>query len=94
MTDSLCSFEARVEQFLRQIRRIEHRLRAAFAVAHIDEDDAAEIAAGVDPAGQSDCLPDVCRAQFVAMMCSFHSSVECEIQNEEFSFQESADSCL
>jgi hypothetical protein len=55
-----------------QIRRIKHRLRAAFAVADVNEDEAAEVAAGMDPAGQRDGLPDVCRAQFVAMMRAFH----------------------
>jgi hypothetical protein len=48
-------------------------LRAAFAVADVNEDEAAEVAAGMDPAGQRDGLPDVCRAQFVAMMRAFHS---------------------
>ena len=32
----------------------------------------AQIAAGMDPTGQSDRLPDVRRAQFVAMMRAFH----------------------
>ena len=39
-----------------------------FAVADINEDEAAEVAPGIDPAGQGDYLPDVCRAQFVAKM--------------------------
>ena len=60
------------KQFRRQIGRIENRLRAAFAVADVNEDEAAEVAAGVNPAGQRDGLPDVCRAQFVAMMRAFH----------------------
>jgi hypothetical protein len=47
-------------------------LRAAFAVADVNEDESTEVAAGMNPAGQSDSLPDVCRAQFVAMMCAFH----------------------
>jgi hypothetical protein len=38
----------------------------------------------MDPAGQRDRLPDVCRAQFIAMMCAFHVNAECRIQNEEF----------
>ena len=41
-----------LEEFLRQIRRVKHRLRAAFAVADVNEDEAAEVAAGMDPAGQ------------------------------------------
>ena len=71
-THSLRSAAACVEQFLGQIRRIEDRLRAAFAVADVNKDQAAEVAAGMDPAGQRDGLPDVCRAQFVAMMRAFH----------------------
>ena len=60
------------EQFRRQIGRIENRLRAAFAVADVNEDEAAEVAAGMNPAGERDGLPDVRRAQFVAMMRAFH----------------------
>jgi len=47
-------------------------LGAAFAVADVDEDEAAEVAARMDPTGQSDGLADVRRAQLVAMMRSFH----------------------
>jgi hypothetical protein len=47
-------------------------LRAAFAVADVNEDESAQVAAGVNPAGKRDGLPDVCRAQFVAMMRAFH----------------------
>jgi hypothetical protein len=54
------------------MRRIKNGLRAAFAVTDVNEDEAAEIAAGVNPAGQRDGLPDVCRAQLVAMMRAFH----------------------
>jgi hypothetical protein len=72
-THSLRKRGGAVEKFLRQIRRIENRLRAAFAVADVNEDEAAEVAAGMDPAGQRDGLPDVRRAQFVAMMRAFHS---------------------
>ena len=60
------------KKFFRQIARIENRLRAAFAVADVDEDEAAEIASGVNPAVQSDRLSDVRRAQFVAMVRAFH----------------------
>ena len=41
-----------LEQFLRQVGRIEDRLGAAFAVADVNEDEPAEVAAGVDPAGR------------------------------------------
>ena len=61
-----------LEKFLRQIRRVKNRLRAAFAVADVNEDEAAKVAAGMNPAGQRDRLPDVRRAQFVAMMRAFH----------------------
>ena len=81
-THSLRSAAALLEQFLRQIGRVEHGLRAAFAVADVNEDEAAEVAAGMDPAGQRDGLPDVRRAQFVAMMRAFHSLT----RNAEFGF--------
>ncbi len=64
-----------VEQVLGQVRGIEDGLGAAFAVADVNEDEAAEVAAGMDPAGQSDCLPDVGRAQFVAVMRTFHEII-------------------
>src|SRR5581483_1118751 len=60
------------EKFLRQIGRVENGLRAAFAVADINENEASQIAARVDPAGQCDYLPDVRGAQFVAVMRAFH----------------------
>ena len=63
------------EEFRRQIARIKNRLRAAFAVADVYENEAAEVAAGMNPAGERDGLPDVCRAQFVAMMRAFHEIV-------------------
>jgi hypothetical protein len=47
-------------------------LRAAFAIADINEDKATEVAAGMDPAGKRCGLPDVRGAKFVAMMRSFH----------------------
>jgi hypothetical protein len=80
-----------LEQFLGPIRRIEHGLGAAFAVADINEDEAAEIAPGMNPAGERDGLPDVSRAQFVAMMRAFHLSAECGIRIAEFSTQANAD---
>ena len=68
-----------LEQFLGQIGRVEDGLGAAFAVADINENQSAEVAAGVDPAGQGDDLPDVCRAQFVAMMCAFHVKIRSRV---------------
>jgi hypothetical protein len=50
-------------------------LGAAFAVADINKNQAAKIAAGMDPAGQGDHLPDVRRAQFIAMMRAFHVKI-------------------
>jgi hypothetical protein len=47
-------------------------LGAAFAVPDINKDQPAEIAPGMDPAGQGDNLPDMFRAQFVAMVRAFH----------------------
>ena len=69
-----------LEKFLGQIGRIKNSLRAAFAVADVNEDEAAEVAPGMDPAGQGDDLPDVRRAQFVAMMRAFHSNADCRIR--------------
>ena len=48
-----------VEQLACQIGRIKDGLRAAFAVADVYEDDAAQIAPGMDPAAEGDGLPDV-----------------------------------
>ncbi len=53
------------------------RLGAPFAVAHVDEDHAAQVAPGVDPAVEGDDLADVRRAQFVAVMRTFHE-FKCE----------------
>ena len=47
------------KKLLGQVGRIENGLRAALAVADINKDQATEVAAGVNPAGQSDRLPDV-----------------------------------
>jgi hypothetical protein len=60
------------EQLLAQIRGIKNGLGAAFAVANVDKDEAAEVTPGMDPAGQGGGLPDVSRAQFVAMVRAFH----------------------
>src|SRR5439155_7495336 len=75
-----------VESLFRRIRRVEDRLCPPFAVADVDEDESAEIAAGMDPAGQSDGLPDLRRAQFVAMMRALHSGTSSLVA----SFRESA----
>jgi len=45
-----------VEKFFRQIRGVKNSLGAAFAIANIDEDQAAEIAPRMDPARQRDGL--------------------------------------
>src|SRR5262249_20679529 len=61
------------EEVFRQIRRIENSLGAALAVADINKNQAAQVAAGVDPTGKGNNLADMRRPQFVAMMRSFHS---------------------
>jgi hypothetical protein len=73
-TDDTFAAEGRgmVKKFLREVRGVKDGLSAAFAIAHVNEDQAAKIAAGVDPAGQGNGLADVRRSQFVAMMRSFH----------------------
>ncbi len=50
---------------------LEDDLGEAVAVAEVDEDQAAEIAPGVDPAVEDDGLPDVARGQFAAGMRPF-----------------------
>ena len=52
--------------------RIEHRLGASLTIAKIDEEDAAEIAAGVNPADEGDGLPGVLRPEFIAMLRAVH----------------------
>jgi len=47
-------------------------LRAPLAVADIDKNEAAQIAPGMDPARQGNRLPDLRRAQLIAMMRAFH----------------------
>jgi hypothetical protein len=51
---------------------VEYGLGAAFAVADVDEYEAAEVATGMDPAGEGDGLADVRGAQFVTVMSSLH----------------------
>ena len=67
------------EKVLGQVRWIKHRLGSAFTVADIYENDAAQVAPGMDPAGKRDRLADMRRAQFIAMMRSFHGC--CRIQD-------------
>ena len=50
--------------------RIVHHLHQALAVAQVDEDDAAEVTAGVDPAFEHDGLADVLGTQGAARMCT------------------------
>src|SRR2546421_12691036 len=61
-----------IKKLLRQVRRIKNRLRATFAIAHINENKTAEVASRVDPTRQRHGLADVRRAQFIAMVRSFH----------------------
>ena len=60
------------EDFLRHVSGIEDGLGAAFAVAQVDEEESAEVAAGMDPAGERDGLAGVFGAELVAMMRAFH----------------------
>src|SRR4051812_18273713 len=65
-----------VVRFLRQpgiFFRAEYDLGKPFAVAQIDEDHAAVIAANMNPAGKGGGLSDVALAQFVAMMGPVHA---------------------
>ena len=50
----------------------EDDLGDAFAVAQIDENDAAVVAAGIDPAGKGDGLADVIYAELMAEMGAVH----------------------
>jgi hypothetical protein len=47
-------------------------LSPPFPVSDIDKDETAQIAAGMDPATQSRFLPDMFRADLIAVMRSFH----------------------
>ncbi len=60
------------EDLGREVGRIEHGLRPAFAIAEVDEEDAAEVAAGMDPAHEGDGLSGVRGPEFVAMLRAFH----------------------
>jgi hypothetical protein len=53
----------------RALLRIEHDLHLAVPVAEIDEDEAAMIAAAVDPATDGDRFPHLRFPQFAARMC-------------------------
>ena len=61
-----------VEKFPGQIGGIKDGLGAAFAVADVNEDQAAQVAAGMNPAGKDDGLPGVSGAQLVAMVGASH----------------------
>ena len=50
---------------------LEDDLGQAVAVADVDEDQAAEVAPGVDPAVEDDGLADVVERQFAASVCPF-----------------------
>jgi hypothetical protein len=51
------------------LRRIEDHLYFAIAVAEIDEDQSAVIAAAVDPAADRHCLVYLFRPQLAARVC-------------------------
>ena len=61
-----------VEKFRGQIGRVEDGLGAAFAVADVNKYEAAEVAAGMNPAGKDDGLPGVFGSQLVAVMGAGH----------------------
>jgi len=63
------------EKLFREVGRIKDGLGAALAVAHINKDEPAEVAPGMDPAGQGGCLADVFRPQLIAMVRSLHSKM-------------------
>jgi len=71
-TESLVIFSMK-DKFVRDLRQ-------AFAVAQVDEDDAAVVAAGVNPARQSDGLADVFFAEDVAEVGAIHGNLR-EIAN-------------
>ena len=71
-THSLRRAAARSKSSLGKVGGVKDGLGAAFAVADVNEDQAAQVAPGMDPAGEDDGLSDVCRAQLVAMMGAFH----------------------
>jgi hypothetical protein len=81
-----------LEQIFGQIGRVKDTLGAPLAVAHVDENQAAEVAPGVDPAVEGDNLADVRRAQFIAMMRSFHVSANHGRQETESSLSGSPSS--
>ena len=55
------------------VGRVEHDLRHAVAVAEVDEQAAAVVAVGVDPAAEGDGLADVSVAKFAAGVSSEHA---------------------
>ena len=54
--------------------RIAHDLHQAFAVAQVDEDDAAMIAPAMDPARHRDGLVEIAAVDAAAVVGSFHSA--------------------
>ena len=50
------------------LRGVDKQLGDAFAVAEVDEDQPAQIAAGIDPAAEADRLTDLGCAQLIAVM--------------------------
>jgi hypothetical protein len=56
--------------------RIGHDLQQALAVAQVDEDDAAVVAATMDPAGHGDRLVQVAAVDEAAVVGAFHESLQ------------------
>src|SRR5207302_1032914 len=69
-----------VEELFGKVRGIKYRLRAAFAVADIDKNQPTQIATRMDPTAKGDGLPDICRAELIAMMRPFHDSDAAQAQ--------------
>jgi hypothetical protein len=65
-------------------------LGAPLAVAHVDEDQPAEVAPGVDPAVERYDLANMRRAQFIAMMRSFHLTVKPDVAGERRDFKDNS----
>ena len=68
---SVCAIVGQLRIFL----GTENDLGQSFAIAQIDENDAAMIAPDMDPAGEFGGAADVGSAQLVAMMCPIHVAV-------------------
>ena len=61
-----------LEQLGRQVAGVKHRLRAAFAIADVDEKHPAQVAVGMHPTVEGDGLADVFVSYFVAVMRALH----------------------